>query len=122
MTVERWEHDVSRKYGRLVVLCGPVLNDDDKVFRDKEVGDDGFVSVATFRVPQAFWKIVLTLDETRTMVARSFLFPNYDPGDQDIDVTRNVEDYAIQIEELAELLPAIRFPTEVLSPKLLPLK
>lgn len=44
------------------------------IFRGQEIGDDGFIAHATFRIPQAYWKVVVALDENRKVMIRSFYF------------------------------------------------
>lgn len=121
LAVEKWEQHVSGSYGRLIVFCGPVLKEDDKSFRDQEIGDDEFIAYGTFRVPQAFWKVVLALDENRKIMVRSFFFPNPDPQAKDIALSRNVADYDIPLGELQEHLTYIKFPEEILNAEALPL-
>ncbi|MDH3672242.1 MAG: DNA/RNA non-specific endonuclease [Gammaproteobacteria bacterium] len=122
LAVEEWEQQVSTTYGHLIVFCGPVLKEDDRIFRDQEIGDDEFIAYTTFRVPQAYWKVVLTLDAKRKIMGRAFVFANPDPDTTGMALSKDVANYDIPIEELQEYLPSIKFPTEITSAEVLPLK
>lgn len=122
LAAERWEQLVSASCGNLIVFCGPVLKEDDQVFRGEELGDDEFIAYETFRVPRAFWKIVLCLDEDRKIIGRSFFFPNPNPKTDDITISKKIVDYDISLEELQEHLPYIKFPEEIMNAKTLSLK
>ena len=76
LAVERWERKISQRQGRLIGFCGPVFGDDDPLFRDEEQGDDGFVAYGTFRIPRAYWKVVVALGDDSNLAHRAFRFTN----------------------------------------------
>jgi len=121
MAVENWEQQISSTYGPLIIFCGPVLREDDQILRDKDTGDDGFVSYATSRIPSAYWKVVITLNEKRNLIARVFLFENPDSNSTDIAINKNIIEYSVPIKDLQKILPSIKFPAEILNADLIPL-
>ena len=114
LLVERWEERLSLEHGRLIVFCGPLFGDDDEPFRGKEVGDDGFVAEETFRIPQAYWKVIVTLGPDRSIEARAFLFPNPKPDQRPELVQGDPKKLSVSLEELQKLIPYLAFPEEVL--------
>jgi len=121
LAVERWEQRLSESCGRLIVFCGPALKEGDITFRDEEIGDDGFIAYATFRIPQAYWKIILALDEHRHVVRRSFYFPNPDPKTKNVSFSKDIASYDVSFENLCEQLSYITFPDEMINAKSIPL-
>jgi endonuclease G len=113
--VERWEERLSLERGRLIVFCGPLLGDDDEPFRGKEVGDDGFVAEETFRIPQAYWKVIVTLGSDRAIEARAFIFPNPKPNQEPELTQGDATKLSVSLEQLQKLTPYLAFPDEVLS-------
>jgi endonuclease G len=118
MAVEKWETDLSQRHGRLVGLCGPVLGSDDPLYEDEQAGDDGFVALETFRLPQAYWKVVVAVDARGRLVQRAFLFPNADavggPFGSGVDLAK----FTIDIGALQQRT-RIEFPPEVARATLL---
>jgi DNA/RNA endonuclease G (NUC1) len=115
LLVERWEEQLSIEHGRLIVFCGPLLRDDDETFRGREVGVDGFVAEETFRIPRAYWKIIITLGSDRSIEARAFLFPNPKPDEQPEPERGGPNKLSVSLEELQKLMPYLAFPEEVFS-------
>jgi|GEM_PF-2490559 len=121
LAVEKWEQNVSEQYGRVIVFCGPVISEDDTIFRGEEHGDDDFIAYETFRIPHAYWKVVLTLNAKRNVLKRAFLFPNPAPDSPDTAFSTQVSDYDISMEQLQKHIPSIKFSEDILSADLLPI-
>jgi hypothetical protein len=46
-------------HGKLAGFADPVFSDDDEAFRGELTLEDGLVALDTFRVPRAYWKVVV---------------------------------------------------------------
>jgi endonuclease G len=98
------------KTERYSLFAGPVLRQDDRIFRG--VDDDGSVSVP---IPRQFWKIVVARsgDELQTF---AFLL-DQDLSDVELEfaVDQLWRSRMISVRDLQELVPAIAFPQELLD-------
>lgn len=120
LSVERWERQVAARHGRLVGFCGPIFRDDDPSFRDEEEGDDGFVAYETFRIPMAYWKVVVVLDHQDNFVHRAFRFDNGLPDCPKLNKlaqsheARNPAQYKVELTALAKET-SLEFPSVLLE-------
>jgi endonuclease G len=114
LSVEVWERSVSQQLGPLVVLCGPVLGDDDVPFRDEQLGDDGFVAFGTFRVPRAYWKVVVASNDRSSLLCRAFRFDNPGPEERGPRGRPNPDMLTVKLEELQQET-RLDFPEELLE-------
>lgn len=60
LQLEKFERKIAEKREKAIGLSGPVFRDDDESFRDEFEKDDMFVAHDTYRIPKAFWKIIIT--------------------------------------------------------------
>jgi len=109
LSVELWERAVSKRYGRLVGFCGPIFRDDDLPFQDEQLGDDGFIAYETFRIPQAYWKVIITLGHEDALAQRAFLFNNPRSDTPAQPKRSNPADYTIDIADLEDTT-GLEFP------------
>ena len=58
LAIEDWERGLGRRMGRFCAFAGPALDAGDPVYRGEETQPDGFAMRQTFRMPQAYWKVV----------------------------------------------------------------
>ncbi len=117
LTVEKWERTLAERCVRLVGFAGPVFRDDDPPFRDEEPGDDGFVAYGTFRMPRAYWKLIVAVDEDGNLAHRAFCFENPSPHNE-VDFDPSVEAHTVELAELGDLTH-LEFPSVLLEAALL---
>lgn len=74
LCVEAWEHGVAQRQGRLAGFAGPVLGDDDPPHGAQEEVIGRLRLRQNFRLPQAFWKIVVVRLHDGALAVAAFHF------------------------------------------------
>ena len=98
--LEELTRDWAKQFGKLYVVSGPILSENDK----KRIGKSNRVTV-----PSSYYKVLLDLSE-RDPKAIAFLLPNQ-PSDQP------VTDYAVPVDAV-EAITGVDFFPELLEPTL----
>jgi len=62
LAVENFERSAAMKRGKAIGFSGPVFSEEDKVFRDEFEKDGMFIAKETYRIPRAYWKVVIVKD------------------------------------------------------------
>lgn len=68
-----WEARVVAERGRAIGFSGPILREDDPVFRDVSQTVGRLVAHQTFRLPRAFWNVFVAQDPTEKLSLAAFL-------------------------------------------------
>ena len=77
------------------------------------LGDDGFVAHGTYSIPQAYWKVVVALNDAGDLVQRAFWLENPAP-DVAFRPERSPGTYAIEISTLPSRT-GLEFPAAILD-------
>lgn len=68
-----WEARVVAERGRAIGFSGPILREDDPFFRDVSQTLGRLVAHQTFRLPRAFWKVVVAPGSDEKLSLAAFL-------------------------------------------------
>jgi endonuclease G len=68
-----WEGRVVRDRGRAIGFSGPILRDDDPLYRDISQTIGRLVAHQTFRIPRAYWNVVVAPDPDGKLSLAAFL-------------------------------------------------
>lgn len=74
LCVEAWEHGLAQRHGRLTGFAGPVLDDGDPPHGAQEEVIGRLRLRQNFRLPQAFWKIVVARLDDGALAVAAFHF------------------------------------------------
>jgi endonuclease G len=109
--LEQWERATARSEGRLTGFSGPVFADEDESFRGEIEFEHGLVARDTFRVPRAYWKVVVVARRGRLVVA-AYLMDQVAMVAQGIRPEIKIADYRVTLGDL-EKVAQLRFATSV---------
>lgn len=93
------------KNEKLCVFSGPVLLDNDPEFSGKNNGDEVII-----KIPRAYWKIIVALNQEDKLQAFGFLLAqDLSKVQFEFDIDKEWEPYLISISDLEKLTTNIRF-------------
>lgn len=107
--LEQWERNMARAKGRLTGFSGPVFSDEDEPFRGEVEFEDGLVAYDTFRVPRAYWKVVVVPAARGRLAMAAYLMDQAAMIEQKVSRKIDIADYRIELAEL-EKTAQLRFP------------
>ena len=107
--IEKHERSVAKQYKKISGFSGPVFRVDDPPFRDEVELPEGIIAIKTFLIPQAFWKVIVTINQNNELLVDCFLVDqNLKPD----EATQQLDDYRISLADL-ETLTELRFMKEL---------
>ena len=109
--LEQWERATARSEGQLTGFSGPVFADEDESFRGEIEFEHGLVARDTFRVPRAYWKVVVVARRGRLAVA-AYLMDQVAMVAQGIRPEIKIADYRVTLGDL-EKVAQLRFATSL---------
>lgn len=105
------ENDILRlaKYKKLCVFSGPLLMNDDPIFKGKNNRKD-----VEIRIPKAYWKIITALSDNNELMSFAFLLTqDLSRVEFEFKIFDEWTPYMISIEELENITKNIIFPREI---------
>lgn len=107
LKLEQWEKAVATKHRRICGFSGPVFSDSDEPFRGELELEDGVIALDTFRVPGAFWKVVVALSPDDELQLAAHLMEQTEVRRADAP-RRKLSEYRVSLEDL-ERTTQLRF-------------
>lgn len=102
LKLEKWERGVARSYGRVTGFTGPVFSQDDEPFRGELELEDGLVALDTFRVPRAYWKIIIVAAPEGGIQLASYLMNQFEMQESTRSREFDLSHYRISLEKLEQ--------------------
>ena len=102
LKLEQWERDVARAYGRVTGFSGPVFSEDDESFRGELELEDGLVAFDTFRVPRAYWKIVVAVPREGGLQVDAYLMDQLEMLEANVGRDFDLSQYRVSLEYLEQ--------------------
>lgn len=102
LKLENWERDVARSYGRVTGFSGPVFSKDDEPFRGELELEDGLVAFDTFRVPRAYWKIVVVVAPGGGLQLAAHLMDQFEMLEANVGRDFDLSQYRLSLEDLEQ--------------------
>ncbi len=107
LKLEQLEGKAAKTYGRITGFSGPIFSENDEPFRGELKLEDGLIALDTFRVPRAYWKVIIAVLGRKFFVA-TYLMDQFEMIKKDVPRNFDLQDYRITIEDL-EHKAQIRF-------------
>jgi endonuclease G len=98
--LEKWERNVAKTHGRVTGFSGPVFSDNDEPFRGKLELEDGLVAYDTFRVPRAYWKVVVGAATDGELKLSTFLMDQVKMVEEGVGPDFNLADYRVSLDDI----------------------
>jgi endonuclease G len=109
LALEQWERDMARAKGRVTGFSGPVFSDEDEPFRGEVEFEHGLVAYDTFRVPRAYWKVVVVAALRGKLAVAAYLMDQVTMVEQRVSPRIDIANYRIELADL-EKVAQLRFP------------
>jgi DNA/RNA endonuclease G (NUC1) len=107
--LEEWERSLARTREQLIGFSGPVFTDDDEPFRGEVEFEHGLVAYDTFRVPRAYWKLVVVRAPRGKLATAAYLMDQVAMLAQGVSNKIDLANYRIALADLEETA-RLRFP------------
>lgn len=114
LALEKLERRRAIDHGRLTGFSGPVFGSDDEPFRGEVAFEHGLVATDTFRVPRAYWKLMVVQGARNKLAVAAYLMDQVEMVAANVGRTVDAEDYRIDLAKL-EQIARIRLPAAVLG-------
>lgn len=102
LKLEKWERHVAKNHGRISGFSGPVFSDDDEPFRGEMELDDGLIVYGTFRVPRAYWKLVVVPAPGGGVQLAAHLMDQFKMEKDNVGGNFDLSDYRVSLKELEQ--------------------
>jgi DNA/RNA endonuclease G (NUC1) len=102
LKLEKWERDVAQEYGKLTGFTGPVFSEKDESFRGELQLEDGLVAFDTFRVPRAYWKVVVVVKSGQGLAQAAYLMNQFEMLEAKGGRNFQLTDYRVSIKDLEQ--------------------
>lgn len=66
LAVEQFERNIARNRKKVIGFSGPVFSDHDESFRDEFEKDGMFIAKETYKIPKAYWKLIIAKTGSKT--------------------------------------------------------
>jgi len=109
LALEKWERSMARARDRLMGFSGPVFSKEDEPFRGEVQLEHGLVAYDTFRVPRAYWKVVVVPAPRRKLAMAAYLMDQVAMVAQGISRKIDIANYRVALTDL-EKVAQLRFP------------
>ena len=106
--LEQWERAMAQSRGRLTGFSGPVFSDDDEAFRGDVEFEHGLIARDTFRVPRAYWKVVVVAAPRGRLAVAAYLMDQVAMVAQNVGRGIEIGDYRVTLADL-ERIAQLRF-------------
>jgi DNA/RNA endonuclease G (NUC1) len=100
LALEMWERQMATAKGRLTGFSGPVFSDEDEPFRGEVQFEHGLIAYDTFRVPRAYWKIMVAQAPQGRLAVAAYLMDQVAMLAQGVGQNINLADYRISLQKL----------------------
>jgi DNA/RNA endonuclease G (NUC1) len=111
LRLEQLERKIAETYGKTIGFSGPLFSTDDEKFGGEQLLQDGLIAYDTFQVPQAYWKVILCIENGKLKTAAFCVNQNERP-DKKVKPNETPNDYRISIKHLEEMAK-LRFINKV---------
>lgn len=83
-------------------FSGPVFSEEDEPFRGELELEDGLVALDTFRVPRAYWKMVVVVEPDGALAHDAYLMDQFEMLENNVGRGFNLKDYRIALADLEQ--------------------
>ena len=111
--LEEWERNMATKCKRVTGFSGPVFSNEDDPFRGEVQFEHGLVAYDSFRVPRAYWKMVVAAGSQGKLAVAAYLMDQVSMVNQEVRwksgrLEIDLADYRITLPDL-EKAARLRF-------------
>jgi DNA/RNA endonuclease G (NUC1) len=100
LKLEKWERDVAHAHGRVTGFSGPIFSEDDEPFRGELELEDGLVAFDTFRVPHAYWKVVIVAAPGGQLKLSAYLMDQFEMLKEKVGRNFDLSQYRVSLDDL----------------------
>jgi endonuclease G len=101
LALEQFERGIAKNRKKVIGFSGPVFSEYDESFRDDFEKDEMFIAKETYKIPKAYWKLIITKKENLFEYV-AFVLNQSNLEKVDSIKVFSIEDYSITIAELEE--------------------
>jgi DNA/RNA endonuclease G (NUC1) len=104
LELDEWEASIVKTYGRAVGFSGPVLRPDDPIHDYIEQTVGRLVAKRTFRLPQAFWKVVVAPSKPGRFQVAGFVIEEREVKRLGPGAARQAVEYRVPLADIEKLV------------------
>jgi len=103
LALEEWERRAAVKCGRATGFSGPIFSGEDETFGGQVTLEDGLVAYDTFRMPRAYWKVVVTAAPRGKLALAACLMNQFAMLESGVGKRIDIGDYRVTLKHLEEV-------------------